>query len=318
HIDCGLERRGWIQAARSRRGVAKLARRLREWRGRGADVGWLERAEAERLLGTSRYRAAWIDRRAGVVQPLAYVRGLAAAATKLGADVRTGVRVTALHRRDGAWGVETDHGVAHAACVVLATNVRTGDVEGEGVAAAARSFVPAYSVQIATEPLPASLRATLLPERHCASDASHLHLRYFRYDADGRFLMGGPGWLRAPHDADAGVFRRLERSTRAMFPQLDGIAFVHHWAARDGFTADLLPHILEPAPGVLCAPGCNGRGLAIGTVLGELLARRAGGEPASAMPFPTTDPGAVPAGIGSAARLYARVAMQRLRRRLRA
>lgn len=315
-IECGAERNGWVQAARSRRGVAVLAKRTEAWARRGADVALLGRAETASALGTERYRGAWLDRRAGVVNALAYVRGLAAAAMRAGVQLACGVQVASLERRNDWWALATDRGDAVARTVVLATNVHTSRLEGPALGELGRSYLPAYSVQVATDPLDADVLATLLPGRRCASDASHLHLRYFRLDPEGRFVMGGPGWLRAPRSSDAPVFRRLERSTRRMFPQLDGIPFAHRWAARDAFTADLLPHLHEPAPGVFTAFGCNGRGIAIGTALGSLLARRVQGEPAAALPFPTTAPSEVPLNLKGAARLYLRRAVEGIRERV--
>jgi sarcosine oxidase len=53
-------------------------------------------------------------------------------------------------------------------------------------------------------------------------------------------------------------------------------------------TQDFLPHLHELAPGLHAALGYNGRGVAMATALGTLLARRAAGEPADALPFATS------------------------------
>lgn len=312
-IECGAERNGWIQASRSRHAMKAVEKRAESWAKRGAPIEIIDRARTVQLLGTKRYIGGFIDRRNGVVQPLDYVRGLAAAAVAHGAQLFCGVHAKALRHGPHAWFVDTALGTATAKTIVVATNVLTTKLEGPGLDAAARSYLPAYSVQIATEPLRASVRESLLPERHCASDASHVHLRYFRYDRENRFIMGGPGWLRAPKSATALSFRRLEASTRRMFPQLAGIAFVHRWAARDAFTADLLPHLVEPDRGVFAALGCNGRGLAIGTALGSVLARRVLGESPASLPFPTTDIGAIPLSLASSAKLHLRVVGDRIR-----
>jgi glycine/D-amino acid oxidase-like deaminating enzyme len=99
-----------------------------------------------------------------------------------------------------------------------------------------------------------------------------------------------------------------------MFPALDGVRFTHRWAARDTLTPELLPHLYEPCPGLFAALGFNGRGLAIGTALGSVLARRVLGEPAQAMPFPTTPASAAPLNLPAAIAYYARLALARLGR----
>jgi glycine/D-amino acid oxidase-like deaminating enzyme len=53
-------------------------------------------------------------------------------------------------------------------------------------------------------------------------------------------------------------------------------------------TADHLPHLHELEPGVLAALGYNGRGVAMATVMGRLLARRMLGMPADEIGFPVT------------------------------
>jgi glycine/D-amino acid oxidase-like deaminating enzyme len=82
--------------------------------------------------------------------------------------------------------------------------------------------------------------------------------------------------------------RALERSVRRMFPQIEQPQFEFRWYGRGALTFDTLPHLHEPAPGLIAALGYNGRGLAMATALGTLLARRALGEPRDALPFPTS------------------------------
>jgi glycine/D-amino acid oxidase-like deaminating enzyme len=53
-------------------------------------------------------------------------------------------------------------------------------------------------------------------------------------------------------------------------------------------TRDHLPHLHELAPGLLAGLGYNGRGVAMATVMGRLLALRALGTPAAELGFPVT------------------------------
>jgi glycine/D-amino acid oxidase-like deaminating enzyme len=86
-IDCDARRGGWIQPAHTPAALATISARAKAWQRQGANVELLDRGEAERALGTRFYLGAWIDRRAGMLQPLSYVRGLAAAAIGAGAKV---------------------------------------------------------------------------------------------------------------------------------------------------------------------------------------------------------------------------------------
>jgi glycine/D-amino acid oxidase-like deaminating enzyme len=312
-IACDPDRSGWIQATRWRRGLTTLEKLADSWQRWGTPVRLLDRDEIARLLGTPVYAGGWLDPRNGTIQPLAYARGLATAARAAGATIHIGVNVTDLQRRDGRWRIATDRGEWHADSVVLATNVFTSQLHGGADARLGRAYLSAHSVQLATAPLDTAQRASLLPQRHSCGDTEHLRLRYFRLDHDGRFVIGGPGWLTPPRSAAAISFRLLERSARRMFPQLAGTRFEFRWAARDTLTLDLLPHLFEPAPGLFSALGFNGRGLAIGTALGSVLARRVLGEAPETLPYPTTQASSVPLNLPAAVRFYLKLALARWR-----
>ena len=84
-MDVPNTRNGWIQSAISSAAVGPIEARAAQWQKRGAPVQLLDRRETERHVGHGQYLATWIDRRGGVVQPLAYARGLAKAALAAGA-----------------------------------------------------------------------------------------------------------------------------------------------------------------------------------------------------------------------------------------
>jgi glycine/D-amino acid oxidase-like deaminating enzyme len=313
-IDCDAERTGWIQAARSRRGVEAVEKTATSWAQRGAPVRMLDRDGIARLLGTRAYAGGWEDLRNGTIQPLAYARGLAAAAVRAGARLHCGVDVADVARDGAGWRIVTNRGDLRAHTVVLATNVYTSQLRGVADHLLGRSYLSAYSVQLASAPLDAAQLRGILPQRHSCGDTEHLRLRYFRLDRDGRFVIGGPGWVRPPRSGDAVSLRILEASARRMFPALGATPFTHRWAARDTLTPDLLPHLYEPCPGLFAALGFNGRGLAIGTALGEVLARRVLGEAAEAMPFPTTTASAAPLNLPAAIGYYVKLALARMGR----
>jgi sarcosine oxidase len=62
----------------------------------------------------------------------------------------------------------------------------------------------------------------------------------------------------------------------------------HRWSGRVALTADHLPHLHEPRPGVLIGLGYNGRGVAMATVMGKLLADRALGASPAEIGWPVT------------------------------
>ncbi|HTD10551.1 MAG TPA: FAD-binding oxidoreductase [Steroidobacteraceae bacterium] len=280
-IQCDDIRTGWIQPATSERALAGLARRAQQWRRRGAPLAMLSREEVKALTGSERYCGGLLDRRGGTLQPLAFVRGLAQAVLRAGGQVFTHSPAIRLIRVADDWRIDTPQGSVTAPTVILATNAYTDKLAG----ALRRTLVPVPSFQVATQPLPPLLRGQILPQRQAASDTRHL-LRYFRTDASGRFVLGSRGTFAAAPGLKA--VRHQYRAVHEIFPQLDGIPFEYHWGGWVAITRDHLPHLHELAPGVLAGLGYNGRGVAMATMMGRLLAQRTLGAPATQLGFPVT------------------------------
>jgi glycine/D-amino acid oxidase-like deaminating enzyme len=280
-IECDAVRAGWLQLAVTERHLEALERRAAQWRSRGADAAVLSARGAARLTGTTRYCGGWIDRRGGTVQPLAYLQGLARAAMARGARLFIRSPATRLSRRGDGWCVQTPRNAVTAHTVVVATDAYTD----RPFDALRRTVVAVPSIQVATAPLPPHLRAHVLPEGQSVSDTQRI-LRYFRLDAAGRLVLGTRGsYGDVPNPTGTGAH---ERAVRELYPQLAGLPLQYRWGGFVAMTRDGLPHLHEPAPGLLAGLGYNGRGVAMATAMGRLLARRALGETAASLGFPVT------------------------------
>jgi glycine/D-amino acid oxidase-like deaminating enzyme len=222
-----------------------------------------------------------LDRRGGNLNPLSYARGLAQAARRAGAKVCGGSPVLSLRREGAAWVLATPQGTVRAGRVVIATNGYTGPL-WPGLA---QSIVPVFSGITATEPLPPEVAASILPSRSSLYEISARYI-YYRVDEAGRFLMGGRSVMRDTHEpADYAV---LVRHARELFPALASVRWTHCWNGQVAVTPDELPHLHEPEPGLAIALGYNGRGVAMATAVGRMLARRMAGAPAEALDLPVT------------------------------
>src|SRR6266850_8045737 len=120
---------------------------------------WLDRQRVAELTGTTCYAGGMLDRRAGTLQPLAYVRGLASAAKAAGAAIHGRSAATGLEAQAGSWRVVTSAGTVTASTVILATNAYTDDL-WPGLR---RTVLPVQSYQVATRPLPDNVRRRVLP-----------------------------------------------------------------------------------------------------------------------------------------------------------
>lgn len=267
-IDCQPVRAGWLQLSYSDKAVPAMHARAHQWARRGVRVELLDRAAVARRVGTEAFAGGWLDGRAGAIQPLAYARGLVHAAQQAGASVHGHTAVTALERQGSTWVASTGTGAqVRAQRVVIATNGYTGAL-WPGLA---QTVLSANSFIVATRPLKPADAQAILARGETASTSQRL-LLYFRKDAAGRLLMGGRGFFTEPRGPQD--FAHLERSLELLFPQLGRLDYEYRWAGRIAITRDFMPHIHEPAPGMTMALGCNGRGIALCTSLGQHIAAR--------------------------------------------
>lgn len=267
-IDCAPVRKGWMQVSYTDKGVAGLHARADQWARRGVPVQPLDAAAVTARMGSQAFAGGWLDGRAGAIQPLAYARGLVGAALAAGARIHGQSAVTGLQRSGAGWLLNTAGG-AHVTAdqVVLATNGYSGNL-WPGMA---QSILAANSFIVATKPLSGRAADSILPGQETVSTAQRL-LLYWRKDSHGRLLMGGRGLFNDPTSPTD--FAHLERSLALLFPQLGPLEFEYRWAGRIAITRDFMPHVHEPAPGLTLALGCNGRGIALCTSLGQQLAGR--------------------------------------------
>ncbi|NDW05921.1 NAD(P)/FAD-dependent oxidoreductase [Jiella pacifica] len=283
-IACESERSGTLHLGVGKKGAGELAERARQWQQRGAPVELLDADEARRLTGSPAYSCALLDRRAGTVQPLAYVRGLGHAATAAGAEIFTASPVTETSRAGEGWRLATPGGSVTAEWVVVATNAYTRTPWPQ----IRQEIVHLPYFNIATRPLSSNVARSILPERQGCWDTKEV-LSSFRLDRAGRLIIGSVGALEG---AGASIHRSwARRSLRRLFPQLGEIEFEAEWYGQIGMTADSLPKFHRLDEKVVSFSGYNGRGIAPGTVFGHTLARHILGELAEEdLPLPVTTP----------------------------
>jgi glycine/D-amino acid oxidase-like deaminating enzyme len=281
-IECDARQDGWLKACHSQAALRSAVLTAQDWSRRGAAVEAIDRVRIAELTGTRAYQGGFVDHRGGVVQPLSYTRGLARAAQHAGARVHEGSPATTPRREGGAWVVSTPGGSVRAAQVIIGTNGYTDLAGAHGPwPNLARTVIPVYSYIAATRPLSDDLRQTILPKGQAVSDSRRL-LRYFRLDAAGRLVMGGRGAMR--ESADRSDYAGVIASALELYPALRACEWEFVWGGKVAVTLDHLPHLHQPAPGVHAALGYNGRGVAMATVMGKVLADRVLGRGAPIFP----------------------------------
>ena len=191
------------------------------------DASWLDRTAAVQRLAATGTEGGSFNPNCAAIHPAKLVRGLARSVEARGGRIVEGTRVTAIT----AGRVDTDRGSVRARHVLRCTEGYTPALQGER-----RTVAPLYSLMIATEPLSDAVWTQIgLAEREVFSDGRHLII-YGQRTTDGRVAFGGRG---APYhfasrtdpsfDRDDGVFVELERTLRALLPQIGPARITHRW-----------------------------------------------------------------------------------------
>jgi glycine/D-amino acid oxidase-like deaminating enzyme len=281
-LDVPHEKSGWIQACHTETALNAAAERHRQWAARGANVELLDSVVIGRMIGTSNYLGGFHDKRAGLVQPYAFVMELARIAEEAGALISENVRCVKLGKADGRWRATTEKGSEiDAGKVILATNAYTDDL----VPGLARTLVPLHSFQVATAVMPENAQHEILPGGQAVSDSRRIII-YYRKSPDGRLVLGGRGRMGLPRSAED--WAHLENGLSRIFPALDGLPIEKRWFGRVAVTSDGLPHIHVPEEGLATVVGCQGRGVAMMTAIAEPLVDFLETGDRKRLPFPVT------------------------------
>lgn len=280
-IRCEATRNGTIHGAHSPAGYRDLARRCEEWQRLKQPVELLSREETARKIGTTWFHGGLLDHRAGTINPMGYVRGLARAAKGAGARICTGVRVEALSRSGDKWVLKTTRGTVTARHVVLGTESYSDDL-WPGLN---KSLMMIHYFQLASEPL-GERGSHILPGRQGVWDTGQIMFTV-RRDAFDRLVIGSMGSVIG---GTSGLSKRwAENRIRKLFPELGPLRFEIAWHGQIGMTPDHLPRIHRLAEGLYAPLGYNGRGIAPGTMFGKAMAELLSGGREEDLPIPVTD-----------------------------
>ncbi|WP_171237900.1 FAD-binding oxidoreductase [Ruegeria sp. HKCCA5763] len=280
-IPCQARQKGWLRVLHNNRALQKAEADVKAWNEFGAGMELLRGDDLRSTSGTAAYSSGVVTPRGGAVQPMMLARGVAGAAQQRGVSIFGNSAVTSMNKVGGKWQLRTDQGSVTSDTVIVATNGYTGPL----VPKLPNSIMPLTPIQIATDPLPEDVIASILPQGHTISDSRRI-IMYARREPDNRLVYGGLG--RMDRAGNLGGFDWLQRDAERVFPQVKGANWSHHWGGRIAVTDDHLPHLHEPQPGLLIGLGYNGRGVAMSHVMGRVLAERALGADSESLTFPTT------------------------------
>jgi glycine/D-amino acid oxidase-like deaminating enzyme len=216
------------------------------------------------VIGSDCYIGGMVHRGNGHLHPLNLCLAEARAAEKCGTRIFEQSAVRKIHH--GAKPrVETEHGVMHAAKVVLAGNAYLGRAEPRLYG----KVIPAGSYIIATEPLGEELARQILPQDMAVCD-QRVGLDYYRLSADRRLLFGGlcnySG--RVPRDITGAIQPRMLK----IFPQLAGRKIDFEWGGNIAISIRRIPQFGRIEGNTWYAQGYSGHGVAPTHIAGQILA----------------------------------------------
>jgi len=271
-IDCDL-RWGFCEVALKQRHLRAMRATEQQERERGYPhpLRLLDRDELRQFVGSDAYLGGLYDAEgAGHLDPMRLCRGEAAAAAALGArlfELSPAVRLEHGERPR----VITPGGSVSAASLVLCGNGYMDYLEPR----AERLLVPASSCIICTEPLSATLAASVLPRDIAVCDM-RTALDYFRLTADRRLLFGGlANYTGLVPDNYREV---LQAKMLRVFPQLQGTAIDYAWDGQLAIGLNRMPQAGMLGPRSYFIQAYSGHGVAPSHVMARLVAEAVSGD----------------------------------------
>jgi glycine/D-amino acid oxidase-like deaminating enzyme len=275
-IDCDFRESGYFFAVNDPRKLTQVDAKLQTLRAVGASAQFLQGQQLIEKLGTRHYQAAiWCGNGNALLQPAKYVKGLLDALPR-SVTVYENTDISALERLgDGR----------------LRARGRDGCVEARQVLVCLNAFVSRAGVQDSgTFPmeLSASLTRPLSDAEYNALGAVEpwgvLSTRPLgatvRLTPDRRVMIRNTAEYRARDLSLAELASRREhhiRGLRRRFPQLGEHDIEYTWTGHLSASRSGQPYFAEVEQGVFAVAGCNGSGVARGTLWGRLLAELASG-----------------------------------------
>ena len=273
-IDCNFQKGGILTFATNTVQFVALHHSIQHERAWGfgpEDFRWLGPAELSERAIVANAQGAVYTPHGAALHPARLARGLARVVEGLGVSIYEQTRAEILE--PGV--VKTDRGKVKADAVLRCTEAFTVQLPGQ-----ARTYIPVYSLMVATEPLSTSFwEKAGFEERPTFNDARRLII-YGQRTADGRLAFGGRGAsyhfgsrLDPSYERQPGVQDDIARILWDLFPDLADAVITHRWGGAVAVPRDWQPSVrFDQASGMGHAGGYVGDGVAASNLGGRTLA----------------------------------------------
>lgn len=274
-IDCSFSRVGKLKLADKPEHYDVLAR-SQELLAANVDpeTRMIARADLRDEVGTDRYYGGLLFPKGAGMHVGRFVRGLATAAAKRGAEIYEHAPVMAMHKVPGGHEVTTPKGKIVAKQVLLASGISQVGPLGW----IRRRMIPVGAFLIVTEPLSPDQLKRLMPTGRMVVVARNLVV-YWRLTPDNRLLFGGRARFAASNpQSDEKSGRILKAAMVEVYPELAGTRIDYCWGGMVDMTRDRLPRA-GARDGVYYSMGYSGHGTQMATLMGTIMADVMDGHP---------------------------------------
>ena len=273
-IDCHFHKGGILTfATNTAQFVAlhNLIQHERSWGFGQDDFRWLGPAELSESARVARAQGALYTPHGAALHPARLARGLARVVEGMGVSIFEQTRAEGIESKL----VTTNRGAVRADAVLRCTEAFTVELPGHS-----RTYIPVYSLMVATEPLSSEFWEKVgFEDRPTFNDARRLII-YGQRTLDGRLAFGGRGAryhfgsrLDPTYERQSSVHDAVARILRDLFPDLDTAAITHRWGGAVAVPRDWQPSVrFDKETGIGHAGGYVGDGVAAANLGGRTLA----------------------------------------------
>jgi glycine/D-amino acid oxidase-like deaminating enzyme len=173
--------------------------------------------------------------------------------------------VQSLTRSGDRWLARTLSGEVTAQRVVLCAN--GGNITLHP--ALAQTILPLPVYEVATQPLPASMRENILRYGHTLTDSS-TDVFSIRFDAGGRLITACPARRKIDYEQ---INHLINLRLATVIAEYRSTPLEYIWQGTAWLNSSLLPRVLRVEDGLMAVQACNGRGIALNTIIGRELSQ---------------------------------------------
>ncbi len=262
-LDCDYRLTGSLRLTRDELESEDIRESMPELRHDGFPMREIALADALPEHARGHFHAAFEVPEDGVLDPVRFLHGLAAATEERGGQLFEDSRVTGARWQDGVWECHANGYRACGRTLVICTNAWAPKL----VPALEPLIVPRRGQMLSTVPL--DVRFDTRPVY------ANYGYQYWRQLGDGRLVMGG--WRNTAFDAETGfdtnttpgIQGAIEQGLADLVP--GGVTIEHRWAGTMGFARDGRPLVgwLDAAHHLAICAGFTGHGLGMGAACTE-------------------------------------------------